>query len=176
MGWARPSCITGEAGRRPPLRPAAEPTSLRGRASPGRTARAGQIFLLMIPVRENPADTGRTVRRIIMLGILGIVQDLIDILRIGAFQENDLRPPSLEIGTDLHELIHVLSLTGSIRTPAEKLFPEKALVTVILTSDRPAFQTVRFSPLSLDLTALYGMKTSMSLNLQLKRTIDCFFY
>ena len=130
----------------------------------------------MIPMRQNPTHTGSAVRRIIMLSMLGIIQDLVDILRICPFQEHDLRPPTFQIGADFHELVHMLCITGSIGTPPEKLLFQKAFVAIILATDRPAFQTVRFSPLSLDLTALYGMKTSMSLNLQLKRTIDCFFY
>ena len=69
------------------------------------------------PLIENAAYTRRAVRCVIVLGILGIVQNLIDILRIGAFDEDDLRPPFLQIRRDLDELDLRLVICRGIDIP-----------------------------------------------------------
>ena len=56
-----------------------------------------------------------------MFRVLGIVQDLIDILRIRPFQEDDLRPPLLQECGDL-DLLGTISREdfGKVKDMAEK--------------------------------------------------------
>ncbi len=81
----------------------------------------------MIPVLEDPADAGGAVRGIIMLSILGIVEDLVDVLRIRSFQEDDLRPPFLQEGTDLG-FPHMLPWSGN-QNDVKEMTDISALVT-----------------------------------------------
>ena len=64
----------------------------------------------IIPVIQDSAHTRRAVWRIIVFSVLGIIQNLVYILRIRSFQEYDLRPPLLEEGRNLDELVHMLGI------------------------------------------------------------------
>ena len=79
-----------------------------------------------------------------MLRILRIIQDLVDILRICSFQEHDLRPPFLEIGADLNELIHAFRITGSIHFPLQELLDQEPFIAVLLAFDRLTHEALRF--------------------------------
>ena len=77
------------------------------RASEGR--KTDQCALRsVITVIKDPAHARRAVRRVIMLRMLVVIQDLVDILRIGSLQEHNLRPPLLEERGDLDILVHTL--------------------------------------------------------------------
>ena len=62
----------------------------------------------MIPGFQDAADTGGAVGSVVVLGVLGVVKDLVDVFGICAFQEDDVRPPFLQVRADLDELVHVL--------------------------------------------------------------------
>ena len=71
----------------------------------------------IIPLIQSPADAGRAVRRIVVLRVFVIIQYLIDIFRIGPLQEDDLRPPFLQIRRDLDELDLRLVICRGIDIP-----------------------------------------------------------
>ena len=94
----------------------------------------------MIPLLQDPADAGGAVRGVVVLGVFGIIQDLVDILRVRSLQKDDIRPPLLQVGADLDELVHMLRVGGGVGAQAEELPAQEALVAVVLALDGLALQ------------------------------------
>ena len=79
-----------------------------------------------------------------MLGILGVIEDLIDIIDIRAFHEGDTWPPLPEVGGNLDHLVFRLRVGPAEMIPGANLPDEKALVPVGLAVDRGAEEAVSF--------------------------------
>ncbi len=90
------------------------------------------------PPVQRPADAGGGIGGVVVVGVLGVVQDLVDILRIGALHEADPGPPFPEIGGNLDHLVFPLGVRLSIDVHGTDLLAEKALVAVVLAVYRSA--------------------------------------
>lgn len=77
-----------------------------------------------------------------MLGVLGVVQDLVDVIRVCAFHKNNVGPPLPEMGGDLDHLVFRLRIGFGIMIPLLDFPDKEALVPVGLAVDRGAEEAV----------------------------------
>ena len=79
-----------------------------------------------------------------MIRLLGVVHDLVDVVRIGAPEEDDIRPPLAQVRRDLDDLVLRLGIRlCPFPLPADFLVKEP-LVAILLTVQGPALEPVGF--------------------------------
>lgn len=106
---------------------------------------------------EDSAAAGCRIRGVVVVGVGGVVHDLGDVFRVGAFDEADVRPPVLEVGADLDELVLILVVGFAEMIPAADLGDHEAVVTVVLAIEGPAEVAVRLGDAFIEDSVDVGM-------------------
>ena len=95
-----------------------------------------------VPI-EFPDDAGGGVRGVVVLRVLGIVQDLVEVFLVRAFHEDDVRPPLSQKRGNFDPLVLVLRIVFAVAVPVPDFLLQEALVAVILAEHRPAHELIR---------------------------------
>ena len=95
------------------------------------------------PAIQQAADAGGGVRRVVMVRLLGVVEDFVDVFRVGTPEKDDIRPPFAQVAGDLDELVLMLGIFPRPPLTGKDFLFEKALITVVFAVEGIAHEAIR---------------------------------